>query len=120
MFLSLRGARIDDDGYVNIEDIHVGAQGSNDNSNSLLCHTDASDCCSGMSGPSSEWFLPDGTTVISGTTLQGYQRNRNAGVVRLYRLSAPPTARGRFRCEIEDSTGTQQTLYANIRESSTA
>ena len=116
MFLSLRGARINNDGYLDIKDIHIGAQGSNDNSNSLLCHTDASGCCS-TSGPSSDWFLPDGTLVMSGTSLQGYQRNRNTGVVRLYRtsnISPSQTTRGRFRCEIEDSTGAQQTLYANI------
>ena len=118
MFLSLRGASIDNDGYVNIEDVYVGARGTNDDNNSLLCHTDNMNCCS--SPVFNEWYLPDGTMIIPAPQRGGYHRNRNSDtdhVVRLYRaqgLSLPSAVRGRFRCEIDDSTGARQTLFANI------
>lgn len=119
VFLSLRGAVVVSDGYVDIDDIYVGTKGSNDNSNSLLCHTDAADCCRFLEGRGG-WFLNDGSTVHSTHPVGGYRRNRGPGVVRLYRDNGSHADRGRFYCEIPNAMDINQTLYANIRKSNTA
>lgn len=118
--MSIRGAIIDNDGYVSIEDIYVGYKGSNNNKNSLLCHTYAKGCCRPLSNKvpgRGQWLLNNGSVVLSSAPVGGYLRNRDVGVVRLYRdLFSGPAERGRFRCEIPDAMNVTLTLYANICE----
>ena len=118
--MSLRGAVIDNDGYVSIDDIYVGYMNSNSNTNSLLCHTYAKRCCRPWSNVPGrgEWFLSNGSVVLAYTPVGGYRRNRGAGVVRLYRdLFSGPAERGRFQCKIPDARNVNLTLYANICKS---
>ena len=117
VFLSLKGASIVNDGYVDIDDIHIGMRGSNEDRNSLLCHTDAPGCCR-VNGPLpvGDWFLPNGISLEPFVSRGGYRRNRNEGVTRLYRDldTAGSAQRGRFRCEIPDEIMIDQIRYVNI------
>ena len=115
--LSLRGADIANDGYVNVDDIGFG-----DDSNALLCHTDKTDCCKSPYMVNGNWHFPNGTVVEgfkaimqSGKgTSNILARNRgNNGVVRLYRLGNP-TDRGHFYCVVPNAAGDDQTIYVNL------
>ena len=107
--LSLQGTAIDNDGFVDVDDI-----GSSSNpDNRLLCQTTDINCCA-QPNPAGIWLLPDGTappTTNSPAGLAGgFSRDRGPSVVRLYRRANAPE-RGRFECEI----GTD-TIYVNICE----
>ena len=85
-----------------------------ENNNALLCHTDKTDCCNNRIG---EWYFPNGNKVqimgIDRNTDHYFYRNRGSKVVRLHRVMDPPE-RGRFSCEVPDSSGKNQTIYVNI------
>ena len=106
--MSLRGTPIDNDGFVNAGDISL----YND---SLLCLTNATDCCGG-DNRTGDWFFPNGTIVDSFSDNGGspnndfFSRNRGQSVVRLNRYNNP-SERGRFHCELLGST-----IYVNICE----
>ena len=121
-YLSLRGVTIPNDGYVQVSNIGDGDTG-------LHCNTDRSDCCRSSDNPPSgpaqgQWYLPDGTQVMSYTneqsmdsTINFFSRNRDDGLVRLNRFGTPPqTDRGRFRCEIPNAAGVLVNLSVNIGE----
>ena len=128
VFLSLRGAAIDNDGFVDVDDIHVGRQNSNSDSNSLLCHTNNRNCCtrdssvnirisvSTIESRRGRWFLSNGSVISTDPPVGGYRRNRSIGVVLLYRDLSTRTERGRLRCEIPDALNVTRTLYVNICE----
>ena len=111
--LSLKGAAIANDGYVDVDDI-----GDNDE-DALLCHTDKTDCCQGNNAGISNWYFPSGSRV-EGTdfyTDMGhtsyFTRNRDPSVVRLVRVGAP-TERGRFSCVVPNANDLVQTIFMNI------
>ena len=87
------------------------------NYNALLCLTNDTNCCGG-DNKMGDWIFPDGTYVGSHTSnlvdglLRGsfFLRNRDQSVVRLYGHNNP-SERGRFRCELLNST-----IYVNICE----
>ena len=115
--LSLKGADIANDGYVNVDDIGVG-----NDSNALLCHTDKTDCCKSPYMINGNWYFPNGTVVeglsaikkSNKSTNDTLARNRgNNGVVRLYRLGSP-TDRGHFYCVVPNAAGNNQTIYVNL------
>ena len=102
---------------MDIDNIYNGAQGTNDDRNSLLCRTNARGCCGPSDGlPAGDWFLPNGSIVNSDPAVGGYRKNRNTSVLRLYRdpVTTSASQRGRFRCEIPDANNVSQTLHANI------
>ena len=112
LFLSLKGTPINDDGFVNASDIDANDHG-------LLCHTNATNCCTGALSPGDaegEWNFPSGTAVDSNTINANaggtdfFYRNRGQSVVRLNRQNSP-SERGRFRCELRGDT-----IYVNICE----
>ena len=86
----------------------------------LLCHTDATDCCTTALSPGGvaegDWKFPNGTRVESNTiNVQAgrtnyFYRNRGQSVVRLNRRSSP-TERGHFSCELRGVT-----VFVNICE----
>ena len=115
--LSLKGADIANDGYVNVDDIGVG-----NDSNALLCHTDKTDCCKSPYMVNGNWHFPNGTVVEglkqimkSGKdTSNILARNRgNNSIVRLYRHGSPAD-RGRFYCVVPNAAGDNQTIYVNL------
>ena len=111
--LELNGASIKNDSYVSIDDIGEGNK-------ALLCQTNKTNCCnSSMSGQikAGEWYFPNGNQVqimgIDRNTDHYFYRNRGSKVVRLHRVMDPPE-RGRFSCEVPDSSGKNQIIYVNI------
>ena len=110
LFLSLRGTPIDNDSFVDVDDI-----GNSDSplDNRLLCLTNETDCCGNADGsPSGGWNFPDGSVVggvpSGGTVVDVFTRNRGTSVVRLLR-HGNPSERGRFRCDIRGAF-----IYTNI------
>ena len=114
LFLSLRGTPIDDNGFVDVDDIG----NSLNPDNRLLCHTNDTNCCTGAQGTTSgAWFFPDGTILPTVSSIKfgggsgtGFGRDRGQSVTRLHRYNNP-SERGRFRCDLLGDT-----IYANICE----
>ena len=113
--LSLRGAAIANDSYIDVDDIGGG------NEDALLCQTNKIDCCHGNNAAISNWYFPSGFRVESigyyidmGHTSY-FTRNRGNSVVRLLRSGAP-TERGRFHCVVPNANDEMQTIYVNIGE----
>ena len=81
-----------------------------------MCTSDRMPCC--QAPPQyGEWYFPNGTQVIHlSEKAVAFHRNRdNDGNVNLFRVRNDITSpTGRFCCEIEDATGTNQTLCVNI------
>lgn len=118
LFLSLRGTPIDNDGFVDVDDI-----GTNHNHDALLCLTSNTYCC-GPSDPGptvGDWYFPSGARVesVSNNLNSGrtdfYFRNRGQSVVRLNRNNHP-SEKGRFRCNLIDIDGDSLDIYVNICE----
>ena len=110
MILSLKGAVIANDSYVDENDI-----GENDNA--LHCHTDKLDCCNQLPNRAGEWFFPNGSKVtVKGkanvSSQDYYYRNRGQTVVLLNRVKNPPE-KGRFRCEVPNAGEELQITYVN-------
>ena len=98
----------------------------------LECITDLVDCCGTESGsPVSrtqhgDWFFPDGTNVELDSGNSHFLVNRGPnevingqyfnGSVRLFRRFSAIPERGRFRCELPNADGVDQTIYVNICE----
>ena len=80
--------------------------GSTDDT-ALLCNTNYNGTPS-----SGNWFAPDGTRV-NFDDVPGVTRTRGPMVVRLKRTTATP-AEGIYRCEVNDNTETQQTVYVGL------
>ena len=81
-----------------------------------MCTTDRMPCCQDQP-QYGEWYFPNGSQVKHRDEgAVAFHRNRdNNGNVNLFRVShtiMSPT--GRFCCEVEDATGTNQTLCVNI------
>ena len=110
--LELNNDNIENDSYVSIDDI-----GKDDGA--LLCHTDETDCCeSPTANRIGEWYFPDGNQVqtLGNASLNAshyFYRNEGKQIVRLNRVMNPPE-RGRFFCEVPDSSGELQTIYVNV------
>ena len=87
-----------DHSYVDIST--VGSAG--DNSDSVVCHTDLSSCCSGDQGPHrGSWYFPDGTTRLpfsGGSVPIGLGRTAQIAVIRRTYDATGPT--GIYRCRI--------------------
>ena len=109
--LSLNGAVIANDGYVNVDDIGEG------DFNALLCYTNKTDCCRG--NRAGEWFFPNRTRIGTRVDNDGtghtsyFFRDRGEHVVRLKRADYP-SERGRFYCEVPNIQNVDQTIYINI------
>ena len=111
MSLSIKGAFIAIDGYVDANDI-----GEEDNA--LHCHTNKPDCCDQRPNRKGEWFFPDGNDVkVKGIADDNgqdyYYRSRGQSVVLLNRVNTPPE-KGRFRCEVVNALDELQITYINI------
>ena len=108
----LNGAVIDNDSYVDVDDIGQG-------DNALFCNTDKNDCCDRAHGRAGEWYFPNRTQVqtegvaraISSSSY--FFRNRGQRVIRLNRVNNP-LERGRFQCEVPNAEEEMQTLHINI------
>ena len=96
-YVSFKGQALADHSYVNLST--VGSAG--DNSDSVVCHTDLSTCCSGTQGiHRGDWSFPDGTLLpFAGPTVPiGLGRNAQIAIIRRTNDATGPT--GIYRCRI--------------------
>ena len=109
VYLSLNGAVIPNNGYVEISDI-----GSMDDS-ALLCHTNrpATQGNSPNLHSGGDWHAPNGNRVGITPPVPGVTRSRGSMVVRLGESTGTPLE-GIYRCEIEDADDTLQTVYVGL------
>ena len=86
---------------VNHSNVDLSTVGSaNDNSDSVVCHSDLGTCCSGSQGPNQgDWYFPDGDRLpFSGSSVP-IGEGRAALIVTIRRTNATgPT--GIYRCDI--------------------
>ena len=110
--LSLRGADIANNGYVDVDDIGEG-------DDALLCHTNKAGCCGNPEFErEGEWYFPGNEDMRVGTLGKPprnnlFYRDRGTLVVRLNRRGSPQE-RGRFRCEVPDTDDVMQIVFVNI------
>ena len=93
----LTGPALANHSYVDLST--VGSAG--DNSDSVVCHTDLSTCCSGGQGDHrGSWYFPDGTVLpFSGNSVPiGLGRAAQLAVIRRTGGATGPT--GIYRCRI--------------------
>ena len=97
-YVSFMGHTLANHSYVNIS--RVGS--ASDNSDSVVCHTALSTCCSAGQGPHrGNWYFPDGTTRLpfSGNSVPiGLGRAAQLAVIRRTGGATEPT--GIYRCRI--------------------
>ena len=109
--LELNGTSIKNDSYMSITDI-------GEKNKALLCHTNKTDCCTSSQIKAGEWYFSNENQVqklllARRNASHYFYRDRGSQVVRLNRVMNPPE-RGRFFCEVPDSSGKNQTIYVNI------
>ena len=105
---------VPDNGYVLASSI--GGDG-------ILCNTDKGDCCKSPNGfVQGHWYNTEGKIVgdynqeyDKHSNGQFFARNREKGIVRLYRIGNP-SERGLFHCEIPNASGNTEIRYVNIGE----
>ena len=116
--MTIMGANVENDGY-----IAIGLLDSNER---IECKTNLDHCCNNittMTGPVGNWYFPNGSIVLHrsdiGDAPPYFMRNRGKKVLRLFIvendtvMSSPPQ-RGRFHCEVPNSSNITQTYYINI------
>ena len=94
--ISFMGPALADHSYVDLST--VGSE--LDNSDSVVCHSDLSTCCSGGQGPHrGNWYFPDGTKLpFSGASVPiGLGRGAQIAIIRRTSGSGPT---GIYRCRI--------------------
>ena len=111
VYLSFNGNSVENDSTISISAIQTSVNGPH-----LVCTTDRMPCC--QDKPQyGEWYFPNGSQVKHRDEgAVAFHRNRdNNGNVNLFRLRDNVTSpAGRFCCEVEDATHTNQTLCINI------
>ena len=115
--MTIKGAAITNNGYVDVADIGEG-------DDALLCHTNKADCCTDTMGQkrAGEWYFPGNKTMkvkILGDPPRNnvFYRNRGNMTV-LLNQHGNPQERGLFRCEVPDANNANQMLSVNIGKSS--
>ena len=73
----------------------------------LFCFTNGESCCSSQG----RWLFPDGTSVDSSGDLF---LMRGMSMLSLNRAPDAEVENGLYQCEIPDSSGVIQTLYAGV------
>ena len=80
---------------------------------SLWCVTNRINCCDidGEQTPQGAWFDPSSTEIQSSSF---FITSHGNSVVRLQRISSMATPSGIYRCDVPDSNGEMQTLFAGL------
>ena len=109
------GQNLSNNSYVNLST--VGSAG--DNSDSVVCHTDLSTCCSGGQGVHrGDWYFPNGTRLqFSGDIREA----RGAQKVFIRHTSGTHETTGIYRCDVptnavhyEEDTSVRDTVYVGL------
>ena len=89
----LTGQTLANHSYVDLST--VGS--ASDNSDSVVCHTDLSTCCSGSQGSHrGDWYFPDGSRLLFASSI-GLTRGAQIAVIRRTSGTGPT---GIYRCDI--------------------
>lgn len=110
VYISRNGVVLINGSYILISDIGVSC------ANHLVCTSDKIPCCQDVPR-FGQWYFPDGRSVSFITEAPTtFHRNRdNDGNVNMFRVHRDVMSPiGRFCCEIEDATSTNQTLCVNV------
>ena len=108
----LHGTLYGNNSIVNLSDI-------GEDSKSLLCLTNKTDCCSDPGTPTNvgslgKWYFPNNTAVRKYMNSNDLYQNNGLSVVRLNRRSNITSPTGLFSCEIPDDNGIKQTIYVGV------
>ncbi len=77
----------------------------------LFCMTEYENCCK---NPDGEFYYPDSSKVRIRASGDSLYRNRGDQLIRLNRRNGAISPRGRYRCDILDTTGKNTSVYINI------
>ena len=110
--LLLQGYLYSNNSIVTLSDI-------GEDSFSLLCYTNNTQCCRYRYYPSArytirEWYFPNGTNVNVKGAQGDFYRTRGSSVVRLNRRNSTMIPTGVFRCEIPDANETNRSIYVGV------
>ena len=121
MYLSLNGNVLPSHSYLEMSDIGSTAE------TALLCNTSYPYPGSARDNEIGNWFGPNDTRVrwircpeedCDGALYPGFGRSRAPGIVRLIRdIDSGDPLEGMYRCEIQDTTRTLQTVYVGLYNS---
>ena len=116
VLLSLKGASIANNGYVDVDDI-------GEDNNALLCHSNKTYCCDikSVNRPedrAGEWHFSCNESINMGIGIlrqrtNAFYRKRGPSTVLLNRRGNP-SQRGCFRCEVPDANDVSQIIFVNI------
>ncbi len=111
----LNGQMYPNNSIVTITDIEVG-------DNALFCLSNSSSCCRSRDGMArGQWFLPGGSSSISGNgesfSMANFSRSRRPSAVLLNRRNNAIGPEGLYRCDVIDARNITQTLYIGINQS---
>ena len=115
--LSFRGVTV-----YNNSLIDINAIGGNTDQETLLCHTDNTNCCGTQQSIDGrvlgEWYYPDGIPVdnirANQTDNHYFSASRSQSVIRLFHMVLVHPLKGCFCCELPDRHGSNQILCVNI------
>ena len=85
-----------------------------ENDNALACITDHTQCCAALPHRQGEFYYPSGDRVLTLGSGDGIYRNRGSQAIHLNRKNGVHSPTGRFRCELPDASGVQQSVFINI------
>ena len=111
-YVSFKGQTLANHSYVNLSLV------GDDASDSVVCHTDLSTCCSNTEGPHrGDWYFPDGTRLSFSTSAVGESRGKERVDLRRRKQGTS----GIYRCDIptdgvHDSTdiSVRDTVYVGL------
>ena len=83
-------------------------------STAIICYTNYSDVHG--SGHEGNWISPDGTTVDSSGSVQGFTTTRGPLIVRLLRTSGTPQ-QGIYQCVVQNDTAVLYTVHVGLYNS---
>ena len=114
---SLTGPALADHSYVDLSTV----ESASDDSDSVVCHTDLSTCCSGGQGVHrGNWYFPDGTQLpfTDGSVPIGLGRTAQRAVIRRTTATGPT---GIYRCDISTNAvhsdtdiSVRETVYVGL------
>ena len=113
-FVSFTGPALADHSYVNLST--VGSD--SDNSDSVVCHTDLSTCCSNSQGiHRGNWFFPNGDRLPFAGNSVPIALGRGAQITIIRRTNDATGPTGIYRCRIatnEVHSGTDQSVGETV------
>ena len=106
-YVSFMGQTLTNHSYVDLDLVGNNVSGSD----SVQCHTDLRNCCSGAQGPHcGDWYFPNGTRLPfpgGGITFESCIAQR----VDLHRSSDSLPQTGIYRCDIPTNDSTDASVY---------